>query len=349
MLKLSLWGARVGVSGLAAASLVGGLNAPVSAATTTTTTPSGAAAPTVKNLLNNGNFALPFSFNAYGFRPPGYYTVNKEKIYSIPGWTVGAVTDPDLKNSAGPPDYQGGVEVYSRGYVLSPPGTNQEVMMDYYGPGSISQAVTTIPGLSYELSWFGAGYNGEPLGKSFNVLWDNKLVAVPVYSAAGTSLSDIQWKLTHLVVLATSTSSLVSFAYDPACQGTVCNYSTYGTMVSEVTLNADAQLYLPPSITLAPTGKLLAIVRSTSGTAFTDPNVTVKLVGSWQEKVASYAPPVEVTKQLASASVVNSVAALQLQGVPAPAAGKPLTIDATATLTGPGFVTQVKTLKIHIS
>jgi hypothetical protein len=65
--------------------------------------------------------------------------------------------------------------------------------------------------------------------------------------------------------------------------------------------------------------------------------------------VASYAPPVEVTKQLATATVVNSVAALQLQGIPAPAAGKTLTITATATLTGPGFVTQVKTLKIHIS
>jgi hypothetical protein len=93
----------------------------------------------------------------------------------------------------------------------------------------------------------------------------------------------------------------------------------------------------------------LAIVRSTSGTAFTDPNVTVKLVGSWQDKVASYAPPVEVTKQLATATVVNSVAVLQLQGIPATAAGKTLTITATATLTGPGFVTQVKTLKIHIS
>ena len=308
-----------------------------------------AAAPTVKNLLNNGNFALPFSFNAYGFRPSGYYTVNKEKVYSIPGWTVGAVTDPDLKNSAGPPDYEGGVEVYSRNYVLSPPGTNQEVMLYYYGPGSISQAVTTVPGLSYELSWFGAGYSGEPLGKTFNVMWDDKLVAAPVYSTAQAGLSDIQWKLSHVVVLATSPSSLLQFAYDPACQGTACNDASYGTLVSEVTLNADAQLYLPPSITLAPTGKLLAIVRSTSGTAFTDPDVTVKLVGSWQEKVASYAPPFEVTKQLATASVVNSVAALQLQGVPAPAPGKTLTINATATLTGPGFVTQVKTLKIHIS
>jgi hypothetical protein len=348
MLKLRLWSARIGVAGLAASSLVCCLNTPVSA-TTTTTTPSTTAAPTVKNLLNNGNFALPVAFDAEGFRPPGYYTINKEKISSIPGWTVGAVTDPDLKNSAGPPDYEGGVEDYSRSYVVSPSGTNQEVMMDYYGPGSISQAVTTIPGLSYELSWFGAGYPAEPTGKTFNVMWDNKLVAAPVYSNAGTSTADVQWKLDHLVVLASSTSSVLTFAYDPPCRGSVCNYTVYGTMVSEVTLNADAQLYLPPSITLAPTGKLLAVVRSTNGTAFTDPNVTVTLVGSWQNKVASYAPPVVVTKQLAVASVVNSVASLQLQGVPVPGAGKTLTITATATLTGPGFVTQVKTLKIHIS
>ena len=49
---------------------------------------------------------------------------------------MGAVTDPDLKNSAGPSDYECGVQVYSRGYVLSPPGTNQEVMLDYYSGSS---------------------------------------------------------------------------------------------------------------------------------------------------------------------------------------------------------------------
>ena len=157
MLLPRQWSARIGVAGLAATSLVCCLNAPVSAATTTTTP---AAAPTVKNLLNNGNFALPYAFNAVGLRPGGYYTLNKQKVSSIPGWTVDAVTDPDLKNSAGPPDYQGGVTVYARGYVQSPPGTNQEVMLDYQGPGSVSQAVSTVPGLSYEVSWFGAGYPG---------------------------------------------------------------------------------------------------------------------------------------------------------------------------------------------
>ena len=126
MSKLSMWSARMGVASLAATGLIGCLSASAGATTTTTTPSSATAPPTVKNLLNNGNFALPFSFNAYGFRPAGYYTLNKEKIYSIPGWTVGAVTDPDLKNSAGPPDYEGGVEVYSRGYVLSPRGTTRK-------------------------------------------------------------------------------------------------------------------------------------------------------------------------------------------------------------------------------
>ena len=182
-----------------------------------------------------------------------------------------------------------------------------------------------------------------------NVMWDTKLVATPVYSTAGVNLSTIQYKLDHVVVLANSASSVLTFAYDPACQGTACNNAAQATMVSEVTLNADAQMYLPPSITLPPTGTLLAVVRSTSGTSFSDPNVTVKLVGSWEEKIASYAPPILTTKQLATATVSNSVAALKLQGVPTPGAGKTLTINATVTLTGPGFVTQVKTLKIHIS
>ncbi len=339
--------ARVGVAGLAVASLVGCLIAPVSAATATTTPPT--TAPTVKNLLNNGNFSLPYAFNAVGLRPGGYYTLNKQKVSSIPGWTIEAVTDPDLKNSAGPPDYQGGVTVYARGYVQAPPGTNQEVMLDYQGPGSVSQSVSTVPGLSYQVSWFGAGYPGSPTSKTMNVMWDNKLVATPVYSTAGTNLSTVQYKLDHVVVLANSTSSSLTFAYDPACQGTACNNASQATIVSEVTLNADAQMYLPPSITLPPTGTLLAVVRSTSGTSFTDANVTVKLVGSWEQKVASYAPPIETTKQLATATVTNSVAALKLQGVPKPAAGKTLTINATVTLTGPGFVTEVKTLKIHIS
>lgn len=340
-----LRGARTGVAGLVAASLVCCAYTPVSASTTTTTPAT--ATPTIKNLLNNGNFALPYPFTAVAIRPAPFYTYNKQKLVSIPGWTVGAVTDPDLKNSAGAPNFEGGVQVYARSYVLAPPGSNQELMMYYSGPGSVSQAISTIPGLSYELSWFGAGYPAGPLSKTINVMWNNKLVAAPVYSTAGANLNNIQWKLDHLVVQATSTSSVLTFAFDPACQAAACNQAQYATLISEVILNGDAQLYLPPSITLAPNAKLLAVVRSTTGTAFTDPNLTVKLVGTWEQKIASYAPPVLVTKVLATATVSDSVAALQLQGIPASEKGK--TITATATMTGPGFIPVTKTVKIKIA
>jgi hypothetical protein len=322
---------------------------PASAATTTTT-PSSTTAPVVKNLLNNGNFALPFAFEDEGYRPAGYYTVNKQKVLSIPGWIVGATTDPDLQNSAGPPLYQGGVQVYSRGYVTSPPGSNQEVMMDWSGPGNISQVVTTIPNLTYQLSWFGAGYAGIPTSKTINVMWDDKLVDTPVFSYANKTASNPAWKEYTLVVSASSNSSVLEFVYDPQCSppsGSACEDAQYGPMIAEVTLIGDAKLYLPPSISLAPTGQLLAVVRGAQGSAFSDPNLKVTLVGTWQSKVASYAPPISMTKQLAQAAVVNSVATLQLSGIPASMAGH--TITAVATLAGPGFVTTSQTLRIKVT
>jgi hypothetical protein len=324
------------------------LSTPVSAATTTTSTPPATATTTAKNLLNNGNFAYPTPFSTLGVRPAGYYTINKSKVVSIPGWVVGATTDADLQNSAGPPDYEGGVQDWSRNYVTSPPGSNQELMMDYYGPGNISQAVATIPNLTYLVSWFGAGYAGVPTSKTINVMWDDKLVATPIFSYANKSANNPAWKLYHAVVTASSASSVLEFVYDPQCTGsTECADTQYGPMISEITLNGDAKLYLPPSISLGPTGPLLAVVRGVNGSAFTDPNLTVTLVGTWQQKVASYAPPIIVTKQLATATVVNSVATLRLSGIPTSMAGH--TVTATATLTGPGFVTTSDTVKIKVT
>ena len=342
-----LRGTRIVVGGLVAASLLCCAYAPAGASTTTTTE-AGTTPATVENLLHNGNFALPFSFSGYSVRPPGYYKYNKQKLESIPGWTVGAVTDPSLKNSAGAPDFEGGVTVYCRCATnTAPPGSNQLVMLYNSGPGSVSQVVSTIPGLSYKLSWFGAGYPGSPLSKTMNVMWDNKIVALPVYSTAGSGWADVVWKMDTTVVLANSSSSVLEFVYDPSCQGSACNNAPNATFVSEVTLNGDAQLYLPASVTLPPTGPLLAVVRSTTGTAFTDPNLTVKLEASWEEKIASYAPPILVNKLIATATVVNSVATLEFQGIPTSEKGK--TITGTATLSGPGFITQTKVVKIKIS
>jgi hypothetical protein len=346
--------AKAGIAGLVAASLLCCTLAPAGATTTTTTTlPSaGTAAPAVKNLLNNGNFALPVGpFNTEGYRPAGYYTVTHTKAQSIPGWVVGATTDPDLQNSAGPPDYQGGVQVYSRGYITPPPGTNQEVMMDWAGPGNLSQAVATISGLTYELSWFGAGYSGIATSKSINVMWDGKLVDTPTFVYSYKTISDPTWQQYHTVVTAGSASSLLEFVYDPVCAGgaasLACSQTQYGPMIAEVTLNGDVKLYLPPSITLAPAGPLLAVVRGANGQAFSDPSLVVTLVGTWESKVVSYAPPVSVTRQLAVASVVDSVATLHLVGIPASMVGH--TVTATATLAGPGFATVSQVVKIRVS
>lgn len=341
---------KVGAGLVGAGLMVGCMSVPA-IATTTTTTPS-AAAPVVENLITNGNFAIGTSdFSDMPIKPPGYYTYNKAKVVSIPGWTVGATTDPSLENSAGAPDYEGGVQLYGRNYVTSPPGTNQEVMLDYQGPGNISQVVATIPNLTYQLSWFGAGYAGFSASKTINVMWDNKLVDRPVFVYSNKALNDPTWKLYHTVVTAASASSTVEFVYDPVCappsNSTACQDTVYGPMIAEIILNGDAKLYLPASITLPSNGKLLAIVRGVNGQAFSDPSLTVTLVGTWSEKVASYAPPIVVTKKIATATVVNSVATLQLSGIPASMAGHNVT--ATATLTGPGFVTASQTVKIKIT
>lgn len=344
------WAVRTAGAGLVSASLMCCVLNPAGAATTTTVPSSTGTAPAVKNLLNNGNFALPYPFSVVGVRPPGYYTLNKEKVSSVPGWVVGATTDADLQNSAGPPDYQGGVEVYNRSYVVSPPGSNQEVMLDYYGPGNISQAVSTIPNMTYQVSFFGAGYAGYATSKSINVMWDGKLVDVPTFVYSNKAANNPAWQQYRVVVTASSATSELEFVYDPQCApagSSECSDTVYGPMISEVILNGDAKLYLPPSITLPPTGPLLAVVRGVNGQAFSDPNLVVTLVGTWQQKVTSYAPPIVVTKQLASAAVVNSVATLHLAGIPASMAGH--TITATATMTGPGFVTTSETVRIKIS
>jgi hypothetical protein len=174
-----------------------------------------------------------------------------------------------------------------------------------------------------------------------HVVWDSKIVDAPIYKFVSPASENSVWKLQRVVVTAASTSSTVEFA-DATNPDEV-----YGSMVGDVSLSGDAKLYLPAVTTVAPTGKLLAVVQTANGSAFTDPDLTVKLVGTWEQKTTSYAPPVVVTKQIASATVVNGGATLQLQGIPASLAGK--TVTATATMTGPGFIPVTRTLKIRIS
>jgi hypothetical protein len=104
-------------------------------------------------------------------------------------------------------------------------------------------------------------------------LWDASVVAAPTYNGSFHTNSAQGWKLQHQVVTATSASSTVEFAdaTNPP--------SGYPAMVAGVSLSGDPKVYLPPTPTLAPTGKLLVVVRTATGAPLVDPSVVVKLFG----------------------------------------------------------------------
>jgi hypothetical protein len=113
-----------------------------------------------------------------------------------------------------------------------------------------------------------------------------------------------------VVVTATSMRSTVEFA-----ETTVPTNGACTSMVAEVSLAGDADLYLLPTTTYAPAGKLVAVVRTASGQPLTDPSLSVKLYGAW--KTVSCAPA--ITQLIAMRAVVGSQAVLQLQFPASPA------------------------------
>jgi hypothetical protein len=113
-------------------------------------------------------------------------------------------------------------------------------------------------------------------------------------------------------------------------------------MVGNVSLSGDAKLYLPTTPTVAPTGKVLAVVRTATGAPLVDPSLMVKLYGTYKETL--YAPP--ATQLMAEGSVRDGQVTLQLHLHAAMAAH---TIPAYATLTGPGFTPVTDHLKIKVS
>jgi hypothetical protein len=159
-----------------------------------------------------------------------------------------------------------------------------------------------------------------------HVLWNDEDVATPTYNSAGETDSKMIWTLHQVVVTATSTSSTVQFADD-----TTGITTGYPSLLTDVILAADANLYLPAKASLAPTGKLTAIVRNGKGAPLTQSGLTVSLYATY--KKTSYAP---ATKQLiATAPVNNGQAILNLK---LPAALKGQTLTATATLQGPNYI-----------
>lgn len=287
------------------------------------------AAPAAPNVIANGNFALSPPLGPDGsayIYDPAVYKANKLPVKTIPGWLVGS--------SGGASG--GGVQVHTG--IQAPVGSAQCVVLGWGPPGSVTQTVKTVAGATYLLSWYGAGFplEGKTPPNTLHVLWDASVVAAPTYNGSFHTSSAPGWKLQHQVVTATSASSTVEFAdaTNPPSENP--------SMVGEVSLSGDAKLYLPPTPTIAPTGKLLAVVRTATGAPLVDPSLVVNLYGTYTE--TQYAPP--VTQLMASGPVLSGQVTLQLHLHAAMAAH---TIPAYATLSGPGFTPVTDHLKIKVS
>ena len=288
------------------------------------------AAPAAPNVIANGNFALSPPLgpdSGHSFYDPATYKADKLPVETIPGWVVGSSVGVGSN---------GGVQVSSA--MQAPVGSAQCVLLANSSPGSVTQTVKTVTGATYLLSWYGAGYplDGKTPPNTLHVLWDASVVAAPTYNGSFHTSSAPGWKLQHQVVTATSASSTVEFAdaTNPPSENP--------SMVGEVSLSGVAKLYLPPTPTIAPTGKLLAVVRTATGAPLVDPALVVNLYGTYTE--TQYAPP--VTQLMASGPVLSGQVVLQLH---LHAAMATHTIPAYATLSGPGFTPVTDHLKIKVS
>ena len=280
------------------------------------------------NIIANGHFALPAEGRdaVQYFYTPSVYKADKDPVKTIPGWVVGSAAAATL----------GGVGD-NLDSMTPPVGSAQNIILCYNGPGTISQTVKTVAGATYLLSWYGAAYPVPVKGtRVTQVVWDSKVVDAPVDKFAGSAGENPAWKLQHVVVTAASTRSTLEFA-DASNPPT-----SYCSMVGNVSLAGDAKLYLPAVTTVAPTGKVIAIVRTATGNPLVDPSLKVTLYGTYKE--TSYAPP--ATQLMAVGSVVNGQVVLKLHLHAAMAAH---TIPAYATLTGPGFTPVTDHLKIKVS
>jgi hypothetical protein len=124
----------------------------------------------------------------------------------IPGWTVGGDS----------------VDVNASDYWEPGPGCSQNVDLAGNAQGSVSQTVSTTPGVSYLLQWYMAG-NTEcgPVVKSMHVFWEGRLVAAPTFDTTGHSDSSMGWLAVNVTVKATETRSVVKFA-DASAGDTGC-------------------------------------------------------------------------------------------------------------------------------
>ena len=272
----------------------------------------------VPNLLKNGAFSEG--------KPIGNGCSDVGEGYTIADWTPG----PNLVQDCG---YQ---------YSMTPPGVQQYVSLTLNGNGTLTQTVATVPGTTYLVQWDGAAYQlGNPLVKVLQVIWNGKVVAQHSYSGAGETASKINWSTGKVVVTATSTTSTLEFA-DATPVPNDGRAPVGAPYVAAASMAGDANLFLPPTASLSPTGKLTAIVHNGEGEPFTQTGLTVRVYASY--KTVSYAP---ATKQLlATAPVVNGQAVLQLK---LPSSLKGQTLSAHANLTGPNYIPTTTNIMIKVT
>ena len=305
-----------GVAGLVVAGLLTGFAGPAVAGSTGGA--SASAAPKGPNLIKNGTFSIG---RAIGDSCVRIGPTTPDKIAS---WTPGTTALQDC----GTP------------FLQTPAGISQFVSLYLTGEGTLTQTVATVPGTTYLLQWFGAASPtpaGYPPVKTLHVLWNDADVASPTYDSAGESPTKMNWTLHQVVVTATSASSTVQFADDTP--GITVGYPS---LVTDVILAADASLYLPAKATLAPTGRLTAIVHNGKGAPLTQAGLTVSLYATFKQ--VSYAPA--TSHLIATAPVSNGQAVLRLK-LPASLKGQTLTV--TATLQGSNYVTTRHTLKLKVA
>lgn len=302
------------VAALSAAFLVGifGTGAALAAAPVATAPSSG------PNILKNGMFSIG--------KPVGDGCTNVAAVLvagqpAIADWTAGT-------NS---------VQVCGSEYSVTPPGVQQYVSLYLLGLSSVTQTIATIPGTTYLVQWDGAAYPvGPPVIRVMQVLWNGKVVASHSYSGAGETTSKINWSTNKVVVTATSTSSTLEFANATPVAGAGAPY------LADASMAGLANLFLPATASLAPAGKLTAVVHNGVDEPFTLPGLTVRLYGSY--KTASFAP---ATKHLlATAQVVKGQAVLHLK---LPSSLKGQTIIAHADLTGPNYISTTKPITIKVT
>jgi hypothetical protein len=168
---------------------------------------------------------------------PAYYKAWDLAVKSIPGWTVGELPGATYGALSSPPGTGGGVSVEGGVAVTAPTGTTQSIYLYNAGPGVIWQTVKTVPGRTYTLSWYGAGYpQGTPMAKVLLVWWNDKLVRAHSYNNAGHTLENPGYALQEVKVTATSAKSVVAFGdgTKPVTIGT--NFHFPAPLIGEVTL-----------------------------------------------------------------------------------------------------------------